>query len=401
MKWKERERWGAYYHPVTLFRVHLHFENPASFHYLRKISLSISLWSRWTISKIKVISQLIILVNHVVTSFKKKQLVIIEAWMRSRLVMNEVILCRLQSSGWAFLYVCVCVAVCSWLCCAVWAEEKCIWGQKPHSFIVFAPVCLCVCGGGWRTIIPSSPAGIKQLFCCCLICTMPDFIDLLDWAAGMVDHSWVDVSLSSFPTVLRIMVPYAVDRSTQDLVLVACSRQSGWSSTSAPLFPWLVASCLYLLNPKVWGAEASQSFRNAWFPHLWCVLFWTAAAGTLVCLGSESEVFEDDQTYSVTTLSCTACPHFSSVALFFCQYVSVRLRVFCLQPPPPPLRVCSNTMHKFRSNFTPHYLNLEYGRDPSPAPHPTRLPTCLSAAKQKSDSGFPDALSTSGFFNHV
>lgn len=131
-------------------------------------------------------------------------------------------------TGVELFCVCLCVPYCVVLS---WLKKKEFWGPKSHTFIVtfivFSCVFLCVCGGGLgQGIIPSSPAGIKRLFwqCRCLLL-------LLLW-------SWVDVTLSSFPSVL--------DRSSWDLALVACSKQSGWSSTSAPLFPYLVAPfCLF------------------------------------------------------------------------------------------------------------------------------------------------------------
>lgn len=69
----------------------------------------------------------------------------------------------------------------------------------------------------------------------------------------------------------------------------------------------------------------------------------------------------------------------------------------CLHFHPPPLWACSNMMHKFRPNFTPHYLRFEYHHTPAV---PIQLhSTCLSAPDQKHGSSFLCAPSTLMCYN--
>lgn len=72
--------------------------------------------------------------------------------------------------------------------------------------------------------------------------------------------------------------------------------------------------------------------------------------------------------------------------------VSVSLPWVCLRLHPPPLWACSNTMHKFRTNFTPHCLGSALQIPPdSRTQNPTRLSTCLSAPDQKTEYSFLNA----------
>lgn len=200
---------------------------------------------------------------------------------------------------------------------------------------------------------------------------MPDFIDLLDWAAGTVDHSCVGVTLS----LSSVGEQWFSDRPEFLRPQFGCVSQTVWSIFH---LYWSVTLCLS--SETKWLTSANHSGPPS-FPT--CGAFYSELSLAMSC---DFSVFRklNLQTVVVATLNCIDCPHFSSAALVF-------VNMFLSGS-----EFSASSRHRRLSAFVQtwcinseailHHITSTWNMAGTPLPLHIQLPTCLSAAKQKSNS---------------